>query len=139
MKKKADTYRKLDVTTASRLDLLIKLYQGANDFMSAAKDAIEQSSPSKRSWGIAKAKAIVRELQNTLDPKASTDIARNLYLLYDFVLDRLTTANNTNSARALAEAMRVMNTLQEGWEELAQKLGPRASEKSTSHTLGIRV
>ena len=137
MSKKTDVYRELELTTANRLEILLKLYQGAIDFMSAAKMAIEQQSPYKRSWGIAKAKAIIYELQNTLDPSASAELTRNLYLLYDFVIDRLNRANKENSTKALDEAIKVMKILQSGWEELAEKLGSQVGDQTPTSVLGI--
>lgn len=127
-----EIYRELELTTSNRLELLIKLYQGAIDFMSTAKMAIEQNSPSKRNWGIAKAKAIVIELQSTLDFQASAELCRNLYLLYDFVLDRLNLAGKTHSTKALDEAIKVMEILKSGWEELALKLGSQIGENPKS-------
>jgi len=137
MESRTNAYRQLDVTTSNRLELLIKLYQGAIDFMGTAKLAIEQNSPSKRNWGITKARAIVVELQNTLDLKASAELSRNLFLLYDFVLDRLKVAIEANDTRSLDEATKVMEILKSGWEELAQKLGPQvgASQKSSQFAL----
>ncbi|HDH97238.1 MAG TPA: flagellar export chaperone FliS [Proteobacteria bacterium] len=139
MEKKIGSYRELDIATAGRLDLLIKLYQGFADFVAIAKKAIEENSPSRRSWSIAKARAIVHELQNTLDPRASAEIARNLYLLYDFVLHRLHIANEENSVQALDEALLVMNTLQSGWEEIASKVKPQIAQKPDAPVLEIKA
>lgn len=132
MGRSTDTYRQLELTTSNRLELLVRLYQGAIDFMSTAKIAIEQNSPSKRSWGIAKAKAIVIELQNTLDSQASLELCRNLYLLYDFVLERLNSTGKTCDAKSLDEAIKVMEILKSGWEELALKLGNQVGENPKS-------
>jgi flagellar protein FliS len=82
---------------------------------------------------IGKVTAIVGELTSSLNMEEGGEIARNLRRLYDFVLDRLLSANLKNDMKALDEAEKVLETLRQGWKEMERKQAaaqappPRAS------------
>jgi flagellar protein FliS len=59
---------------------------------------------------------------NTLDHKVGGDISRNLEQLYMFMTEQLTKANITGSAQPLQEVLKILEILNDGWQQAVQKL-----------------
>ena len=117
-----DSYRKTAVTTASRETILLMLYAGAIRFLKGAIEAAERKDIAERSRLIAKVQAIVTELRSVLDFKIGGDIAIELDRLYAFVTTRLVSATIQQNTDHLREALKVLETLQIGWEEAVASL-----------------
>jgi len=71
---------------------------------------------------IGRAYDIILELNNTLDHKVGGDISKNLEQLYMFVTEQLTQANIKNDAQHLKNAIKVTETLYEGWVKAIEQL-----------------
>ena len=82
--------------------------------------------------GIAKALAIVGELQQSLNLEEGGEIARNLDSLYFYVTDRLLEANVRGTVQPLDEASGVLSTLNEAWVEISKR--PAATAASSGIT-----
>ncbi len=117
-----DSYRKMAVTTASRETILLMLYAGAIRFLKGSIEAAERKDIAERSRLIAKVQAIVTELRSVLDFKIGGDIAIELDRLYAFVTTRLVSATIQQNTDHLREALKVLETLQIGWEEAVASL-----------------
>ncbi len=122
MKNVYQKYQNQAVQTASREKILLMLYEGAIKFIKKALIAIEQKDIATRGENVGRAYDIVMELNNTLDHKVGGDISKNLEQLYMFITDRLTQGNIKNDAQPLIEALKILETLYQGWAEAIQKL-----------------
>ncbi len=122
MKSQYQKYQNQSVQTASREKLLLMLYEGAIKFMKKAIASIEEKDIAGRGQNIGRAYDIILELNNTLDHKIGGEIAKNLEQLYMFITDRLTQANIQNEAQPIREAIKITETLYQGWIEAIQKL-----------------
>ena len=118
-------YQQMEVTTASPVLIVVKLYEGALRRVQTASAAIASGDVHLKAESIRKAIAIVTELRCGLDLEQGREIAANLDGLYGFVLDRLVEGNVNNDGAALGEAERVLGILLEAWSELSQR--PEAS------------
>jgi flagellar protein FliS len=116
-----ESYRSTEVNTASRLKLLIMLYEGALNFARQAEQAIRDQDMATKGVMIGKVLAIIDELSSTLDHTKAPEIAANLERLYEFAHDRLVKANLRNDVDLLHDAMRVIKTLHSAWVEVSQK------------------
>ncbi|MDE2298888.1 MAG: flagellar protein FliS, partial [Burkholderiales bacterium] len=58
-------------------------------------------------------------LRAPLDLRAGGAIAANLHDLYEYMLHRLTLANANNDDAALNECARLVDTLRQGWDGMA--------------------
>lgn len=116
-----ESYRSTEVSTASRLKLLIMLFEGAIRFINQAEEAMRTGEIPTKGVMIGKALAIVNELQSTLDHDQAPEIAANLERLYEFVQERLVRANIENQTQPLIQALRVLKTLHSAWVEVSQK------------------
>lgn len=114
-------YRRTQVLTASDIQLIVLLYDGALQSLELAREGILTNNYVDKARFLGRAVAIVTELSNVLDMEQGKDIARALRRLYDYMLDEFTQANLRHSARHLDGPIRCLSTLREGWHTIAQQ------------------
>jgi flagellar protein FliS len=115
-------YKQTSIQSASREKLLLMLYEGAIKFMKLALSAMEQKKLADKGVNIGRAYDIILELNNTLDHKVGGDISKNLEQLYMFITEQLTQANIKNDIQHLKNAIKVTETLYEGWVKAIEQL-----------------
>ncbi len=132
-------YREMEIRTATPEMVIVKLYEGALRFIRVARSHQEAGHIAGRASSIAKALAIVNELQHSLNLEQGGEIARNLDSLYFFVTDRLLEANLRGSTAALDVASGILSTLNEAWVEIARRpLDPGLSDSLSEATQAAR-
>lgn len=114
-----DTYLEDRVLSASPVELVKMLYDGAIEAVGQARACVRAGDIAGRARAISKAAAIIGELAQSLQP-ASPEIERNLRRLYDFVLSRLLEANATQTEPPLADAERILVTLADAWHTVEE-------------------
>ncbi|MFO0687172.1 MAG: flagellar export chaperone FliS [Myxococcota bacterium] len=114
-------YREMEIRTATPEMLIVKLYEGALRFIRTARTHQEAGHIAGRATAIAKALAIVNELQHSLNLERGGEIAHNLDALYFFVTDRLLEANLRGTVAPLDVAAGILSTLNEAWVEIARR------------------
>lgn len=112
-------YLQTQVQSRTPLELVVMLYDGAIRFTGEARAAVVARDVARRGNAVSRAMAIVSELQSTLDLEKGGEIATSLDKLYTFVRDRLVDASVTQDVRPLDEALRVLQTLREGWSGIS--------------------
>ena len=122
-------YKTTSVQSASREKLLLMMYEGAIKFMKLSITAMEKKDIAEKGMMIGRAFDIILELNNTLDHKVGGEVAKNLEQLYMFITDQLTKANITNNAEHVRNALKVMETLYEGWQRAVEQLKKTECEK----------
>lgn len=115
-------YKKTEVMTASKENILLMLYDGSIRFLKQAIEASKGDNLPEKNTFVGKTMDIVNELRATLNHKAGQDLAVHLEELYDFVLDRLLKGSVENNPKYLEEALSVMSTLRDGWNEAIKKV-----------------
>jgi flagellar protein FliS len=103
------------------MELVVMLYDGALRFMTQARAAIERGDVASRRDHIARALAILSELQSTLNVKDGGAIAESLDELYSFLTLRLMDASFKKSTVPLDEALRVLTVLRDAWSAVASQ------------------
>ncbi|MEM9174242.1 MAG: flagellar export chaperone FliS [Myxococcota bacterium] len=111
----------MEIRTATPEMVVVKLYEGALRFIRQAKECQAEGQVAGRATAIAKALAIVGELQQSLNLEEGGEIARNLDSLYFYVTDRLLEANVRGTVQPLDEASGVLSTLNEAWVEISKR------------------
>ena len=114
-------YREMEIKTATPEMVIVKLYEGALRFLRQARDCQESGQVAGRATALAKALAIVNELQQSLNLEQGGEIAKNLDSLYFYVTDRLLEANVRGTVQPLDEASSVLTTLNEAWVEISKR------------------
>ncbi len=103
-------------TSASKLDLVIMLYDGSIEFLKKAVFYMNQKDVAKKLHYMDKAMAIIQHLQATLNMEAGGEIAQNLQRLYMYMLTELTIANIRNDTEKISRVEGLLRTLREGWK-----------------------
>jgi len=113
---KLNAYRKTSVTTASKEQILIMLYEAAINHLKRASDACQKNDLNAKGIYVGKAHDIINELSNTLDFEVGGEVAVNLENLYVFMIQLLTKGNIENDATKFDQARKILENLLEGWK-----------------------
>jgi flagellar protein FliS len=113
------TYQENAVTTRSRGQLVVLLYEGAIKFLRQAQKELEAGNLAAKGEYISKAVAILNELDCCLDLEAGGEIARNLRKLYHFMIRHLHEANSRRDPQRIQNVINCLTDLNEGWKAAA--------------------
>lgn len=130
-------YKNTSIQSASREKILLMLYEGAIKFTKRAIMACDSGNIAERGTNIGRAYDIILELMNTLDHKIGGDLAAQLEQLYMFITDQYTQANITGEKKFLEDALKILETLYEGWQQAVESLKKdqnKATSESTEKT-----
>lgn len=107
------------VAAADPHKLISMLYQGALLAIANAKSGMLCQDVSAKGTAISKAILIIDDgLKASLDKDVGGELAHNLASLYDYMSNRLLTANINNDMAALDEVARLLTDLKEAWESI---------------------
>jgi flagellar protein FliS len=115
-------YKQTQVVSASREQILLLMYEGAIKFTKLAIKAAEEKKVVDRCTNLGRAYDIVIELNNTLDHNVGGEISASLEQLYIFITDQYTKANLTGDPEPMKTALKILETLYEGWQGAIEKL-----------------
>lgn len=123
----ATAYREVGAATAidgaSPHKLVSLLYAALASQVANARGALARRDIAEKGRSISHAVRIVEEgLLAPLDMDAGGAIASNLHDLYVYLVQRLTLANLKNDDRLLGECARLVETLREGWDGIAEQV-----------------
>jgi flagellar protein FliS len=116
-----DSYRRTQVQSATPLELVAMLYDGALRFLDSARTAIEQRNIAARRTALSRVFAIISELQSTLNLEQGGEIAASLDRLYDYANMRLLDAAMRNDVAAIEEVKTLFGTLRDGWHTISKQ------------------
>ena len=119
---KFNAYRQTAVTTASREQILIMLYEGAIKQLKKASECCQANDVAGKGVAVGKAHDIINELSNSLDFKVGGDIAKNLERLYSFMVDQIIQGNMNNDPTRFDAARKLLENLLEGWKGAIEQL-----------------
>ncbi|HEX5213981.1 MAG TPA: flagellar export chaperone FliS [Vicinamibacterales bacterium] len=119
MKRGIDAYRRTEAQSASPLQLVVMLYDGALRFLNEARAAHARSDMRARGAALRRVAAIVAECQSTLDLERGGAVAAELDRLYSYISARLLDITVKRDATAIDETYKLMSTLREAWAQAA--------------------
>ncbi|WP_447977030.1 flagellar export chaperone FliS [Candidatus Nitrospira bockiana] len=114
-------YRRTQVMTASEVQLIVLLYDGAIHAIELARDGMLRNDYADKARFLGRAVAIISELSDVLDLERGKEIALSLRRLYDYMLQELTQANVRHDVRCLDGPARCLTVLREAWHTLAEQ------------------
>lgn len=109
------------VNSASPIQLVILLYDGAIGALATAKGQMLQNKFAEKGRLITKAIDIIEGLRVVLDFEKGGQIAANLNNLYEYMKHRLTLSNLKNDPEGPTEVMRLLNELRSAWAILDER------------------
>ncbi len=113
---KLNAYRKTSVTTATKEQVLIMLYEGAINHLKRASEACQKNDLAAKGVAVGKAHDIINELSNTLNFEVGGDIAVNLENLYMFMVEQIIQGNIQNDHTKFDQTRKLLENLLEGWK-----------------------
>jgi flagellar protein FliS len=112
-----ESYRKQKVMTASRLELVVMLYDGVIKNVTIGKRAIEKRDVQAAHDKLTRAQEIVSALMESLDLTIS--MSKELVRLYDYLLHAIGDANMKKDAAALDPVLEMLAELRGVWKQIA--------------------
>ena len=121
----ASAYRDVGASTAldaaSPHKLVSLLYAALAGQITAARGALARRDIAEKGRRVGQAVRILEEgLIAPLDMQRGGAIAQNLRDLYDYMVQRLTLANLKNDDALMSECARLLETLRDGWDNMAE-------------------
>ncbi|WP_080832511.1 flagellar export chaperone FliS [Cohnella massiliensis] len=113
-------YQQASVQTAPASQLLLMLYDGAIRFVRVGIEGINQRNYEKANNNLIKAQAIINELVAGLNH--DYPIAKDLLVLYEYLLHQLIQANVKKNAEIAQEVLDHLTELREAWGEAAKQV-----------------
>jgi flagellar protein FliS len=113
------------------------LYEGLIKYVRHGKSALEDEQNKDAHEKLLQAQDIVTELMSSLDMEVGGEVAEELYMLYDFILNNLIEANVENDPSKLEEVLPILNDLNEAWDEVINEKG-MTIEKARKQTQSNR-
>ena len=111
----ANAYRRVDLESAPKTQILERLFDRCLADIAIAREAIDERDVKKKAQALDHALQIVVELKASLDLNAAPELCANLLALYEFVTDQLVTANHALTLPPLDQATRVIRELGEAF------------------------
>ncbi|MBS1724042.1 MAG: flagellar export chaperone FliS [Armatimonadetes bacterium] len=113
-----DQYKKSAVTSASPLQLVVMLYDGALKNLASAQKAMSEKDTYAQNQHLQKAQKIIAELISCLDMNKGGEIAQHLLALYSFCYNKLVECNLNDDPEGIDQVTVVLSNLRSSWEEL---------------------
>lgn len=120
------------VLTASPLELIRMLYEGALSAIDLAVEMLRTNDIMARGKAITKAVDIIHELRASLRNRPQPEMASSLSELYAYMTTRLLEAHANKSEAALLEVSRLLKCLYEGWLGVMRQMAESQPETGTS-------
>jgi flagellar protein FliS len=126
-------YRKVQIKTANKGNLILLLYRGAIKFMNKAIGQLESKDLEGKGNSLIRAQDIVLELMYSLDDKMlgeGNPLAVNLQSLYLYAYRRLVHANVHMDPKPIEEVITLLQNLLDAWEKVVASEGSGAGDDS---------
>lgn len=116
-----DTYFRMQVGSASPLQRVVLLYDGAISFLEDAARQMTLHDYEGAPLLNIRAQNIIMELQGVLNMKEGRDVAARLHAIYAYFLRRLIAANSKRDPGMLMEVAEHMREMRGSWAALAAR------------------
>ncbi|MFL5963058.1 MAG: flagellar export chaperone FliS [Gaiellaceae bacterium] len=114
-------YAESSILTASPERLIVMLYDGAIRFLRQAAHAMREGTPEQASDRLARANAILTELNCALDVERGGEVAERLRMIYLFCKRHTSDANLRRDPAGLDAVVKLLTELRESWAKVADQ------------------
>lgn len=114
-------YAESSVLTASPERLVVLLYDGAIRFLRQAAHAMREGTPEQASDRLARANAILTELNCALDIERGGEVADRLRAIYLFCKRHTSDANLRRDPDGVEAVVKLLSELRESWAKIADQ------------------
>lgn len=109
-------YANNKIMTATPAELTLMLYEGAIKFCNLAKIDLEKNEYGDAMHHIQRARAIITELQSTLDFKYP--VAKDFDVIYTYVLQLMKDCNKNHDMETLEELLSQLRDIRDVWKQV---------------------
>ena len=109
-------YANNKVLTATPAELTLMLYEGAIKFCNLAKIDLEKGEYGEAMHHVQRARAIITELQATLDFKYP--VAKDFDLIYTYILQLMKDCNKNHDMETLEELLTQLRDIRDVWKQV---------------------
>lgn len=120
-------YRQNAVLSASPVQLVIELYDGARRFLRQAADAMSEREVERAHMRLRRAEMIIDHLDGVVDDDQGA-IASHLHALYAIYLSQLNEARQAQDPAKVREVANMLGELRNSWQALAERQGAAGPE-----------
>ena len=111
-------YQTNQVLTASPKKLVTLLLEGSIKNLKLAKIYIEKKDYEQSNKALIKHQDIILELQRTLDFEAGGEVAQNLELMYDYLIEQAIRANVHKDVTIIDHSIEIVQGILESWIQI---------------------
>ena len=119
------SYGAVAVSTVTPESLVLMLFDGALRFIARAEHGFEKELLSRRNEevhnNLTKARAILRELQVSLNMEAGGEFPGQMFALYDFMIDQLLAADIRKEREPIQSVSVLLLDIRNAWAEMIKK------------------
>ena len=138
MTRGVDAYRRTEAQSASPMQLVVMLYDGALRFLTEAKAAQATGDLPRRAHALRRVAAIIAECHSTLDLEQGGSVAAELDRLYSYVSERLLDVTVKKDLTAIDEIHRLLTPVRNAFAEAAaQSVIAAAVPPTTPANVGV--
>lgn len=116
------SYKTVDVETASQGKIIIMLFNGAMQRAEEAKRQLERNRIEGVHNNLIRAQEILGELRSALDLNTGGDIAKNLDRIYEYAQHLLIMANVRKDVKPIDECVGHLTVMRDTWKEVFENL-----------------
>lgn len=127
-------YKKTQIETTPKEQILLMLYDGSVRFLHLAKEGFAEKNIEKIHNNLIKVQNIITEFESTLDMENGGEFAKNLFALYEFMSRQLVRANMKKDEAALDVVIKHMTELRDTWREAVKKFKAEGNSLSDIDT-----
>lgn len=131
-------YKNNQILDANQGKLILMMYDGAIQFITRAKNKLENNDLGGMGLYLTKAERVISELSNCLKKKEGGDISKSLENLYNFIIKELLLTQVKKDPAVLGRVISILGTLREAWHEIFNKEEPKATSVEKVEGGGIR-
>ena len=115
----AEQYRRQQILNAPAEQLTLMLYNGCLKFIDDGRTALEDKNYEEANTNLQKAQRIISEFRLTLN--MDYDISHHLFMLYNYIYDRLVEGNLKSDLAQVDEARGLISELRDAWLEAMKR------------------
>jgi flagellar protein FliS len=115
----AQAYATTQISTASSVQVVVLLYDGAISSMKLVQESIAAHNFQDKARFLDRALRVIGELSASLNMEEGGVVAKDLQRLYEYIQFEVTQANLKNEPGRLKGPIRCMSEIREAWQELA--------------------
>jgi flagellar protein FliS len=120
----ARSYRQMACEGASRVGLVVLLYEAALGALHRAVEALEEENIEAKTHELDHVLDVIAQLRGSLDLDRGGEVARTLDRFYQIARERILEASATKSKPILVELSSQFLSLREAWEQVDRSVAP---------------